>query len=32
MNISSELNVKKEVPPILGIEEYLKELREGVGI
>ena len=32
MNISPELNVKKEAPPKLGIEEYLKELREGVGL
>ena len=32
MNMSSELNVKKEAPPILGIEEYLKGLREGVGL
>ncbi len=31
MNISPELNVKKEAPPILGIEKYLKGLREGVG-
>ena len=31
-NISLELNVKKEAPPTLGIEEYLKELREGVGL
>ena len=30
LNISPELNVKKEAPPILGIEEYLKGLREGV--
>ena len=30
LNISPELNVKKEDPPILGIEEYLKGLREGV--
>ena len=32
INISSELNVKKEAQPTLGIEEYLKELREGVGL
>ena len=32
MNISPELNVKKEAPPILGIEKYLKGLREGVGL
>ena len=32
MNISPELNVKKEVPPTLGIEEYLKGLRKGVGL
>ena len=32
MNISPELNVKKEAPPTLGIEEYLKGLREGVGL
>ncbi|PHH96346.1 DNA replication protein [Fusobacterium nucleatum] len=32
MNISPELNVKKEAQPTLGIEEYLKGLREGVGI
>ena len=32
INISPELNVKKEAPPTLGIEEYLKELREGVGL
>ena len=32
INISPELNVKKEAPPTLGIEEYLKELREGVDL
>ena len=32
MNISPELNVKKEAPPTLGVEEYLKGLREGVGL
>ena len=32
MNISPELNVKKEAPPKLGIEEYLNGLREGVGL
>ncbi|AVQ24021.1 hypothetical protein C4N14_02255 [Fusobacterium nucleatum subsp. nucleatum ATCC 23726] len=32
INISPELNVKKEVQPTLGIEEYLKGLREGVGL
>ena len=32
MNISPELNVKKEAQPTLGIEEYLKGLREGVGL
>ena len=32
MNINPELNVKKEAPPTLGIEEYLKGLREGVGL
>ena len=32
LNISPELNVKKEAPPILGIEEYLKGLRKGVGL
>ena len=32
INISPELNVKKEAPPTLGIEEYLKGLREGVGL
>ena len=32
MNISPELNVKKEAQPTLGIEEYLKGLRKGVGL
>jgi len=32
MNINSELNVKKEAQPTLGIEEYLKGLRKGVGL
>ena len=32
INISSELNIKKEAPPTLGIEEYLKGLRKGVGL
>ena len=32
INISPELNVKKEAPPTLGIGEYLKGLREGVGL
>ena len=32
MDINPELNVKKEAQPTLGIEEYLKGLREGVGL
>ena len=32
MNISPEPNVKKKAQPTLGIEEYLKGLREGVGL
>ena len=32
MDINPELNVKKEAPPTLGIEKYLKGLREGVGL
>ena len=30
MNISPQPNFRKEAPPTLGIEEYLKGLREGV--
>ena len=32
INISPQPYTKKEAPPILGIEEYLKGLREGVGL
>ena len=32
MNISPQPNFRKEAPPTLGIEEYLKGLREGVGL
>ena len=32
INISPRLYTRKEAPPTLGIEEYLKELREGVGL
>ncbi|MFA3905143.1 DNA replication protein [Fusobacterium nucleatum] len=32
MNISPQPNFRKETPTTLGIEEYLKELREGVGL
>ena len=32
MNISSQPNFRKEAQPTLGIKEYLKELREGVGL
>ena len=32
MDINPELNVKKEAQPTLGIEEYLKGLRKGVGL
>ena len=32
MNISPQPYTRKEAPPILGIEEYLKGLREGVGL
>ena len=32
MNISPQPYTRKEAQPTLGIEEYLKELREGVGI
>ena len=32
MNISPQTNFRKEAQPTLGIEEYLKELREGVGL
>ena len=32
MNISPQPNFRKEVPPTLGIEDYLKGLREGVGL
>ena len=32
LNISPQPNFRKEAPPILGIEEYLKGLREGVGL
>ena len=32
MNISPQPNFGKKAPPKLGIEEYLKGLREGVGL
>ena len=32
INISPQPYTRKEAPPILGIEEYLKGLREGVGL
>ena len=32
MNISPQPYIKKEAQPTLGIEKYLKELREGVGL
>ncbi|QQB75012.1 hypothetical protein I6H56_01820 [Fusobacterium canifelinum] len=32
MNISPQSFTRKEAQPTLGIEEYRKELREGVGI
>ena len=32
INISPRPYTRKEAPPTLGIEEYLKELREGVGL
>ena len=32
MNINPQPNFRKEAQPTLGIEEYLKELREGVGL
>ena len=32
INISPQPYTRKEVPPILGIEKYLKGLREGVGL
>ena len=32
MNLSPQPNFRKEAQPILGIEEYLKELRKGVGL
>ena len=32
MNISPQPYTRKEAQPTLGIEEYLKELREGVGL
>ena len=32
MNINPQSNFRKEAPPTLGIEEYLKGLREGVGL
>ena len=32
INISPQPNFRKEAQPTLGIEEYLKELREGVGL
>jgi len=32
MNNSPQPYTRKETPPTLGIEEYLKELREGVGL
>ena len=31
-NMSPELYIRKETPPTLGIGEYLKGLREGVGL
>ena len=31
-NMSPQPNFGKEAPPTLGIEEYLKGLREGVGL
>ena len=32
INISPQPNFRKEAQPTLGIEEYLKGLREGVGV
>ena len=32
MNLSPQPNFRKEAQPILGIEEYLKVLRKGVGL
>ena len=32
MNLSPQPYIRKEAQPTLGIEEYLKELREGVGL
>ena len=32
INISPQPYTRKEAPPTLGIEEYLKGLREGVGL
>ena len=32
ISINPQPYTRKEAPPILGIEEYLKELREGVGL
>ena len=32
INISPQPYTRKEAPPILGIEKYLKGLREGVGL
>ena len=32
INISPQPYTRKEAPPILGIKEYLKGLREGVGL
>ena len=32
MNLSPQPNFRKEAQPILGIEEYLKELRKGGGL
>ena len=32
MNNSPQPYTRKEAPPTLGIEEYLKGLREGVGL
>ena len=32
INISPQSYTRKEAQPTLGIEEYLKELREGVGL
>ena len=32
MNISPQPYTRKETPPTLGIEKYLKGLREGVGL